>query len=402
MWSKEINIKNVIEIRTKTTCYFGAGALAKIEDILDFLKERGIKSVVVVSDKVAYKVTGAWDKVKPALEKRGIEYVVYDDVTPNPTTEQINEATKKALEINAQAVIGIGGGSPIDTAKSVAILLEYPEKTAEELYEQKFIPEKAKPIIAINTTHGTGTEVDRFAVASILEKEYKPPIAYDCIYPTFSIDDPELTKSLPEKQSIYTSLDALNHITEAATTSLGNPFSINLARNTVELISEYLPEVLKKPDNLEARYFLMYASAIAGISFDNGMLHLTHALEHPLSAIKPDLPHGLGLAMLLPAVFKYTYKAKPQILAYVYQPIIPDLKGRPNEAEEAASKLEQWIFNLGVKEKLADVGFSEKDIPKLVKLAFETPALDLLLNLAPMKVDENLVEAIYKESLKPY
>jgi alcohol dehydrogenase class IV len=170
----------------------------------------------------------------------------------------------------------------------------------------------------------------------------------------------------------------------------------------VELISEYLPEVLKKPDNLEARYFLMYASAIAGISFDNGMLHLTHALEHPLSAIKPDLPHGLGLAMLLPAVFKYTYKAKPQILAYVYQPIIPDLKGRPNEAEEAASKLEQWIFNLGVKEKLADVGFSEKDIPKLVRLAFETPALDLLLNLAPMEVDENLVEAIYKESLKPY
>lgn len=73
--------------------------------------------MVVVSDKVAYKVTGAWDKVKPALEKRGIEYVVYDDVTPNPTTEQINEATKKALEINAQAVIGIGGGSPIDTAK---------------------------------------------------------------------------------------------------------------------------------------------------------------------------------------------------------------------------------------------------------------------------------------------
>lgn len=145
MWSKEINIKNVIEIRTKTTCYFGAGALAKIEDILDFLKERGIKSVVVVSDKVAYKVTGAWDKVKPALEKRGIEYVVYDDVTPNPTTEQINEATKKALEINAQAVIGIGGGSPIDTAKSVAILLEYPEKTAEELYEQKFIPEKQNP-----------------------------------------------------------------------------------------------------------------------------------------------------------------------------------------------------------------------------------------------------------------
>lgn len=101
--------------------------------------------MVVVSDKVAYKVTGAWDKVKPALEKRGIEYVVYDDVTPNPTTEQINEATKKALEINAQAVIGIGGGSPIDTAKSVAILLEYPEKQLKNCMNKSSYPKKQNP-----------------------------------------------------------------------------------------------------------------------------------------------------------------------------------------------------------------------------------------------------------------
>ncbi|WP_255408093.1 iron-containing alcohol dehydrogenase [Thermotoga sp. KOL6] len=270
------------------------------------------------------------------------------------------------------------------------------------MYEQKFAPERAKPIVAINTTHGTGTEVDRFAVASILEKEYKPAIAYDCIYPTFSIDDPELTKTLPEKQSIYTSLDALNHVTEASTTVLTNSLSINLARDTVELIAEYLPKVIEEPENLETRYFLMYASMIAGVSFDNGMLHLTHALEHPLSAVKPDLPHGLGLAMLLPAVVKYTYKVKPQILAYIYQPIIPGLKGISDEAEEVAAKLEQWIFELGVKEKLADVGFSEEDIPKLVKLAFETPVLDLLLNSAPMNVDKELVKTIYSESMKPY
>ncbi|WP_255408092.1 iron-containing alcohol dehydrogenase [Thermotoga sp. KOL6] len=117
MWTKEVDIKNVVEMRLKTTCYFGVGALGKIKDILDFLKEKmGIRSIAIITDKVAYKVTGVWDVLEPELKRKGIEYIVYENVTPNPTTAQINEATKKALDINAQAVIGIGGGSPIDTA----------------------------------------------------------------------------------------------------------------------------------------------------------------------------------------------------------------------------------------------------------------------------------------------
>lgn len=128
MWESKMDIYNVFELRCKTTCYFGVGAIKKISDILDNLKAQGIDNVIFVTDKIAYKVTGAWDVIEPELKAKGFKYVIYEDVSPNPTTAQINEATKLGLQNGAQAVIGIGGGSPIDTAKSVAILLEYPEK----------------------------------------------------------------------------------------------------------------------------------------------------------------------------------------------------------------------------------------------------------------------------------
>ncbi|EHR78112.2 alcohol dehydrogenase [Thermococcus litoralis DSM 5473] len=402
LWESRLPINQVFELRCRTIDYFGVGAINKFYDIAKDLKEnRDIDKVLLVTGKSSYKKCGAWDVIKPALEKYGIEYVHYDKVGPNPTVDMIDEAKEMGVEFGAQAVIGIGGGSPIDTAKSVAILLEYPDKTGKDLYEFKFKPTKAKPIIAINTTHGTGTEVDRFAVASILEKEYKPAIAYDFIYPLYAIDDPALMTKLPANQTRYVTIDALNHVNEAATTKATNPYSILLAQETVRLISKYLPAALAHPENLQARYYLLYASAIAGISFDNGLLHFTHALEHPLSAVKPDLPHGLGLAMLLPAVVKHIYPATAEILAEVYRPIAPEAKGYPGEAEFVAKRIEQWLFSIGIKEKLTDVGFGEDDIDKLTKLAMETPGLDGLLAMAPVEANEDVIRAIYRDSLYP-
>lgn len=402
LWESQIPVNQVFELRCRALTYFGVGAINRFYDIAKNLKEnRGITKVILVTGRSSYKKCGAWDVVKPALEEYGIEYVHYDKVGPNPTVDMVDEAAQLGREFGAQAIIGIGGGSPIDTAKGVAILLEYTNKTARDLYELKFTPMKAKPIIAINTTHGTGTEVDRFAVASIPEKEYKPAIAYDCIYPLYSIDDPALMTKLPADQTRYVTIDALNHITEAATTKVASPYSILLAQETARLIFDYLPEALNHPDNLQARYYLLYASAIAGISFDNGLLHLTHALEHPLSAVKPELPHGLGLAMLLPAVIKHIYPATARILAEVYRPLVPEAKGVPGEAELVAKKVEEWLFNIGITEKLTDVGFSEEDVDKLTELAMTTPSLDLLLSLAPIEATKERIAAIYRDSLYP-
>ncbi|MEW6698745.1 MAG: iron-containing alcohol dehydrogenase [Bacillota bacterium] len=401
MWKTKIPIHEIREIRVKTTVYLGVGAIKKIADIAKNIKHRGIDKVVVVTGKGSYIKTGAWDHVKDALEQNGIGYVLYDKVTPNPTVDEVDEATKRALEFGANGVIAIGGGSPIDAAKSVAILMMYPDKNARDLYEYKFTPDKAVPVIAVNLTHGTGTEADRFAVVSIPEKEYKPAIAYDCIYPLYSIDDPALMVKLPENQTRYVSIDAVNHIVEASTTKVASPFSILLAKETMRLVTRYLPEALAHPEDLTARYYLLYASLIAGIAFDNGMLHFTHALEHPLSAVQPELSHGLGLAVILPAVIKHIYPAAPEVLADVLSPAVPGLRGIPAEAHEAAKGVEDWLYTVGVTSKLADLGFKEEDIGKLTDLAFNTPSLDLLLSLAPIPADRETVSAIYRESLAP-
>lgn len=402
MWKNDVDINQVSELRLKPNVYFGFGAINKMEDIAKDMKSKGINKIVVISGRNAYKSSGAWAVIEKALQNNGIEYVNYAEVTPNPTADAVDAAAKLGKEFGAQAVMGIGGGSPIDTSKSVAIILANEGVTARDIYNFKFIPEKAVPIVAVNLTHGTGTETNRFAVVTIPETEYKPAIAYDCIYPSYSIDDPALMMNLSPEQTKYVSIDAVNHSIEAATSKVASPYSISTAKECIELVAKYLPVINANPQDKEARYFLLYASILGGVSFDNGLLHFTHALEHPLSGVKPKLSHGLGLAMILPAVIKYIYPAKAKTLASLFATIIPDLKGTPDEAEYAAKKVEEWLFSLGIDKKLSDEGYSEADIDKLVKLTFETPSLAGLISIAPVEGTKEVVKAIFTESLKPY
>ena len=399
MWEKDIDINQVREIRTRTLVYFGCGAIEKIEDIARDLKSKGIDKLIVMSGRNAYKSTGAWDYVEKALKNNGIGYINYDKVTPNPTTKAIDEAAGMAREFGAKAVITIGGGSPTDAGKSVAILLKNDGKNASDIYEFKFTPTEAAPIVAINLTHGTGSETNRFAVATILEKNYKPAIAYDCIYPTYAIDDPKLMAKLSPKQTRFVSIDAVNHVVEAATSTVASPYSISLARQVIDLVAEYLPKAIANGEDLEARYFLCYAAMMAGVAFDNGLLHYTHALEHPLSALKPDFSHGLGLAILLPAVIRNIYAAKSETLAYILEPIVAGLKADASDTEKAATGVYEWLKSVDVPNKLTDEGFTEADVKTLTDLAFTTPSLDGLLGIAPTKATKEAVETIYRESL---
>lgn len=400
MWEKDINIHDVKEIRTRTSVFFGVGAIQKIHDIAKDIKSKGIDKVIVMSGKHAYKSTGAWDVVEAALKENSIGYINFDQVTPNPNTHHVNDAAKMAREFGAKAVISIGGGSPTDAGKSVAILLKYPDKNADDIYEFKFTPTKAAPVISINLTHGTGSETNRFAVVTNLEKNFKPAIAYDCIYPTYAIDDPQLMTKLSPKQTRYVSIDAVNHVVEAATSTVASPYSISLAKEVIELVAKYLPKAIANPEDLEARYFLCYAAMMGGVSFDNGLLHYTHALEHPLSAVKPDLSHGFGLAILLPSVIKTIYKDKAATLADILAPIVPDLKGEASEAEKAANGVYAWLKSVDVPEKLTDIGFAEADVDKLTDLVFTTPSLAGLIDIGPSGNSREVVRAIYEDSLK--
>ena len=398
MWEKDININEIKEIRTRTCVYFGVGAIKKINDIAADLKSKDINKVIVMSGRNAYKATGAWDYVEKALKDNSIGYINYDKVTPNPTNEAINEAAKMARDFGAKAVIAIGGGSPTDAGKSVAILLEYPDKNANDIYEFTFTPIKAAPIVAINLTHGTGTETNRFAVATLVEKDYKPAIAYDCIYPTYAIDDPQLMTKLSPKQTKYVSIDALNHVIEAATSKVASPYTVCLAHEVATMIAKYLPKANANPDDLEARYFLAYAAMLGGVCFDNGLLHYTHALEHPLSAVKHELSHGLGLAMILPAVIENIWEAKKQTLAHILKPIAPEIK-ETTSAKEASDMVYEWLKSVGVPNKLKDEGFNEADLDRLVELTYTTPSLEGLLQIAPTMASKEAVREIYSKSL---
>lgn len=401
MWDEYFDTNSVSEIRVKTTVYFGPGAIAKIDGIIESLKARGITQILCMTGGRSYKLTGAWDHVEAACKKHGVGITLYNKVTPNPTTTAIDEAVSIAKKDGAKAVIGIGGGSPIDAGKSAAVLLAYPDKTAEELYTFKFTPDHAVPVIAINLTHGTGTEVDRFAVATIPHLNFKPAIAYDCIYPEYSIDDPALMTKLAPNQTRYVSIDAVNHVIEAATSVAANPLSIAFGVETIRLVAKYLPKAIENPEDVKARYALLYASMIAGSAFDNGLLHYTHALEHPLSGMKPDLTHGLGLSILLPAVILECYPARAKVFAELLAPVVPGLKGEPDEAKIAASGVEKWLSSVGVPEKLKDVGFTKEDIEPLCKLALETPSLGGLLGCAPVPSSPERIKRIYTNSFAP-
>ncbi|UDQ99076.1 iron-containing alcohol dehydrogenase [Lentisphaerota bacterium WC36G] len=400
MWKSTLDCQKVVDIRLKTTVFLGCGAINKIDDIATEMSAKKIDKVIIVTGKSAYKRTGAWNVVVKALENNSIEYVLYDKSMPNPTVDQVDEAAAMGREFGAQLVIGIGGGSAIDTAKSAAIIMANPEQDARALYNFEFIPTEAVPIVAVNLTHGTGTEVNRVAVASIPESNHKPAIVYDCIYPWYSIDDPNLMISLSEFQTLSTSVDAVNHAIEAATTLCNSPFSVQSAAETIAIVAEYLPKAIKNPNDTNARYWLTYAALMAGASFDNGLLHITHALEHPLSALHPEFTHGAGLGMLLPAVVKEIFEQSKDVLAYILKPIVGNVDtNKANAAEQFEIKIEEWLFSLGLTDKLSDEGFTAKDVENLTNLAFTTPSLDVLLSLSPIAMNAENVANIYKNSL---
>ena len=371
--------------------YFGAGSRKQLPEVLARLN---LHKALVATDKGLLKV-GTAKMVTDVLDEAGFAYDIYSEIKPNPTIENVQTGVAAFKASGADYIIAIGGGSPTDAGKSVAILLKYTDKNANDIYEFKFTPTEAAPIVAINLTHGTGTETNRFAVVTIPEKDYKPAIAYDCIYPTYAIDDPALMTKLSPKQTRYVSIDAVNHVVEAATSTVTSPYAITLAREVITLVAKYLPKAIENPEDLEARYFLAYAAMMGGVCFDNGLLHYTHALEHPLSAVKHELSHGLGLAMLLPAVVKNIFTAKAETLKYILEPIA----GCINTAEEASSGVYEWLKSVGVPSKLKDEGFTEGEIPNLVNLAFTTPSLDGLLAIAPTKATKETVEEIYRNSL---
>lgn len=369
-----------------TKLYFGLNAVQCIKGYLE-----SSSRVAVVTGRSSAKVSGALDDIVSILKDLGIEYEVISGVTPNPWDYQADEVALKIWELGADAVVAIGGGSVVDTAKFATVIASCGGKAKDYLYFKRKACRFIRKLIAINLTHGTGTEIDRYGVLTI--KETKEKRGIPILYPTVGIDDPRYTLTLPLNQTIYTSLDAFYHAYESATTKETSPYIELLSEEAIKLIQEWLPKVIKDLKDLRSRYYLLYASMLAGVAIDSGSTHLVHAIEHALSGVEPKLAHGAGLAMIGPKIVELTHKVRPEESARVLKSLDPSIKPSPEDAPKAREVVKEFQGSVGFKERLSDYGIGKDDFKEVIGLVMRKLRY-LWEGVTPFTVSEGLINEI--------
>ena len=269
-------------IKTRIIC--GEKALQKIKDYED-------SKTMIITDKIMVKI-GIINKVTDLLKETGSEYIVFDDVEPNPSLGTVSSGTKILSEFQPHVIIALGGGSPIDAAKA---MIYFAVKSGRL---------KKKPIfLAIPTTSGTGSEVTSYSVVTDTVKGLKVPISEELMYPDYAILDPEFTKTLPKSVVADTGLDALTHAIEAYVCNNGNSFSKMFALNAIKLIFKNLIKNYMDIESVEYRIGMQKAACMAGIAFSNSGLGINHSIAHSIGG-KFNIPHGKINAILLPYVIR--------------------------------------------------------------------------------------------------
>ena len=372
--------------------YFGAGSVGALRGWV-----KGFRRVFVVTGRSSARVSGALGDIEGILKEVGVEYCVFNGVVPNPTVSIVNELAAEMWRFGSEAAVAVGGGSVIDAAKLASVIVRC-GGSAEEYLRRVREPYTSLPLAAVNLTHGTGTEADRYAVATIEETNEKIGLGSECMYPSVSIDNPNYLKTLPREQTMYTALDALYHSIESATSASSSPYTELLAEEAVKLIVKWLPVAVNDLSNLEARYWLLYASMIAGISIDHSRTHLVHAVELALSGLNPKLAHGCGLALIGPHAVELIYRARPEVMCKLLRHMDPTLRPTSEHSGKAAEALRKFQEQVGFKEKLTDYEFTAEHVARVKKLTMRTQ--EHLVKLAPFKVTDSVVEKIYRAALK--
>ncbi len=258
----------------------------------------GKKALIVITNGRSMRSLGYLARVENCLKKQGIEAVVFDKVLPNPVEEHVMEAAELVRNENCDFIIGLGGGSAIDSAKSVAVMARNPGSYWEYVKGERQLSENVLPIIAIPTTAGTGTESDPWTVITNSETNEKVGFGIPETFPFLSIIDPELMVSVPTRLTAYQGMDAFFHSVEGYLANVAQPVSDLYALDSIRLINEYLPQAVADGNNLQAREQMAWASTQAGMVESISSCISEHSMEHALSAFYPELPHGAGLVAL--------------------------------------------------------------------------------------------------------
>lgn len=351
-----------------TRIEYGAGAIRLLPDWLPSL---GVRRPLVVTDP-GLASTPAFAGIRSQLEESGLEWYLYAGVHGNPVEADVQEARDVFQEQDCDGVVGIGGGSPLDVAKAVRLLIKRPQLNLAE-FDWEADWTGLVPFVAVPTTAGTGSEVGRSAVITPRGSKRKAVLFHPELLAALAILDPELTVGLPPGLTAATGADALTHCIESFTSPVFNPLCDGIALEGVRLIRAALPKVMKDPGDLTARGRLLVAAAMGGIAFQKD-LGAAHSLAHPLST-HHGVHHGLANALCLPTVMAFNAQRLPGCYRQVALALGEDVISATDAiADEAAVNAVTRLFReLGIPEGLRSQGIEEDALAVLAGEAFADP-----------------------------
>ena len=351
------------------------------------------RKALFVTGKTSAKRFGYTKKVAGILGKNNIEIVVYDEVEPNPDRATINNGAKIADKENCDLVIGLGGGSALDAAKGISLVVTNNEDVWNYV-EGKEPGKEGLPVIAIPTTSGTGSEVTPYAVVSDKPNNRKDGFASIFNFPRVSILDPQLTLSLSHHYTISTGLDALAHAIESYTSSFANKMSDVFALEAIKIIAKNLRVVSKDGKNIAARSNMLYGNMLAGIALANADLTIAHVMGEAIGAIY-DTDHGLTVGLLLPAVMEYNFMADLEKNGRISEALgedITDLSSK-DAAQRSSTALKKLLKNIQYPSGLKEIGVELND--SIIDLCVRPG----LTEINPAEIGKEEIREILKKSM---
>ena len=348
------------------TSYFGKGAR---EVLVQELKNRGFKKALVVTDKSLYDAH-VTKKVTDELDKGNFNYSVYSDVKPNPTKKNVWDGLRACKEAEADVLVAVGGGSSIDTAKAISIIMTNPEnEDIVSLEGAATTKNKGLPIIALPTTAGTAAEVTINYVITDEDREVKMVCVDPHDIPIIAIIDTELMASMPKSIASSTGMDALTHAVEGYITKAHNTMSDMFQMEAIKLIFKYLPAAVNEKDE-EAINKMGLAQYIAGMGFSNVGLGIVHSMAHQLGAVY-DTPHGLANAILLPTVMRFNGEVCYERFRDILIALGVDAKDMNKEQviDKFVEMIQELSKKVGITQTVKDTGCKEEDFEMLAQKA---------------------------------
>jgi alcohol dehydrogenase class IV len=389
MTGDELNSDDSLQKFEVPEIIHGLGALAKVGQCA---KRLGGERVLLVTDPGL--IAAGWvDESIKHLQEEDLKYVIYDNVVTNPRDIQVEEGAKVYEERECDVIVAVGGGSPIDTAKAIAIVVSNGGRIHD--YEGcNLIAQPIPPMVCVPSTAGTGADVTQMAVITHSAKRMKMVVIGRAIMPEISLIDPRLLLTKPPELIATTGMDTLTHAVEAYVSSLAWTLTDPHAIHAIELASRYLVPAVQKKD-IKSLTGMSIACLEAGIAFSNAILGAVHALAHPLGGFY-DIHHGLANAILLPIVVRRNMEHS--IVKYAKIARAMGVETRGMSGEEAAQcvieKIEKMIESLGLPTRLSQLGVNPKDFTPMAELAKED--ICMLTNPCCYSIDE--IEALYREA----